>query len=99
MGDYNADGKIDIAVSTASNNTNILKNTSTGSTITMARSALTVGHNQIGVDFADFDGNTVPELILAGGVSNNIVIFRNNPIPDTTPVPYNHLTLPTKRKV
>lgn len=88
LGDYNADGRVDIAVSTGSNSTNILKNTTTGSTITMVRSALTVGNNQIGVDFADFDGNSVPELIVAGGVSNTIAIFRNNPIPDTTPITF-----------
>ncbi len=79
IGDFNGDGKPDIATSNELANTvSILKNTSASSVLSFASKVdLTVGDHPMGIAAGDLDGDGMIDLAVSNYYSYNISILRN----------------------
>ncbi|WP_433966885.1 FG-GAP repeat domain-containing protein [Tunturiibacter gelidiferens] len=73
LGDFNGDGKLDIAVASAANKVNILLGTGTG-TLT-AGTTLTAGQTPTGVAVGDFNNDGILDLAVTNSVGNTVSIF------------------------
>ncbi len=82
FGDIDGDGKPDIGVSNRnSNNISLLRNTSTIGTINAGTLASAVnfgaGTSPVGMRFADIDGDSKLDVVVANNGANNFSVFRN----------------------
>ena len=75
-GDFNSDGKLDLAVaSDGSNNVSILLGDGSGSFSSAAGSPYAVGSNPRYIATGDFNGDGIPDLVVANLLSNNVSIL------------------------
>jgi hypothetical protein len=86
--DFDADGRPDLAVTNANDNTvSVLVNTTpTGGGTASFASQLTfaVGTNPAAVSAADFNGDGLPDLVVADGNNNAVsVLLNTSPVPPT----------------
>ena len=91
FGDFNGDGKVDVAVSNNSTDSvSLFYNTNTPGNITTTSLVLfkkyPSGSQPAGVSVGDLDGDTKSDIIVANSGSNTISIFENYAVPDTTPI-------------
>ena len=93
VGDLDADGKMDIAVSKfLADSFTILRNTTTGSVIdgtsfTVDSSYfLGFGHGPLGITIADVDGDTKADIITANNSNSTISIFESFELPDASTI-------------
>ncbi|BBH40680.1 hypothetical protein myaer102_32590 [Microcystis viridis NIES-102] len=76
VGDFNGDGKSDLAVANAnSSNVSVLLGTGTGSFSTATN--FTVGSSPRSVTVGDFNGDGKSDLATANGSSNNVSVILN----------------------
>lgn len=77
-GDFNGDGKIDLAVVNASS-VKFLRNASTSGTISFVDEGtpVTTGSGPFHISSADFDGDGKADLAVSNSTSNTISFFRN----------------------
>jgi hypothetical protein len=85
IGDIDGDGKPDLAVANRNSNTvSIIRNTSTGGSISSGSFAphvtFATGSNPISVAVGDIDGDGKPDMVTANQGSNNVSVIRNNPL-------------------
>ncbi|MBB5343303.1 MBG domain-containing protein, partial [Tunturibacter empetritectus] len=73
LGDFNQDGKLDIAVASATTGVNILLGTGTG-TFT-AGTTLTAGTTPTGIAVGDFNNDGIQDLAVTNAGSNTVSIF------------------------
>ncbi|NYF54053.1 beta strand repeat-containing protein, partial [Tunturiibacter gelidoferens] len=73
LGDFNGDGKLDIAVASAANKVNILLGTGTGTFTT--GTTLTAGLTPIVVAVGDFNNDGILDLAVTNAVGNSVSIF------------------------
>ena len=81
-GDFNLDGKIDIAVSSGSTNQLILfAGSGNGSFSVAPGSPLNVGNTPQAICSGDFDGDTKPDLAISdwGGTKVNVLLNKKEP--------------------
>jgi hypothetical protein len=81
VGDYNGDGKPDIAVSDSSN-VAVLLNTTTGGTLSFAaQQTFAVGNsanpNPIGIAAVDVNGDNKPDLVVSNNGDNTVSVLLN----------------------
>ncbi|MBK8381716.1 MAG: VCBS repeat-containing protein [Ignavibacteria bacterium] len=77
IGDFNSDGKPDIAAAN-SGNICLFRNTTTSSTITFAsRVNLSTGTSPKSVTVADIDGDGKPDIVNTNAGDDNVSVFRN----------------------
>ena len=82
IGDLDGDGKPDLAVGNAGDNSvSVFRNTSATGSITTgsfaAKVDFTTGPNPYSVAIGDLDGDGKPELTVANNSSNSVSVFRN----------------------
>jgi hypothetical protein len=82
-GDFDGDGKTDIAISNANSgnagSVSIRRNTSTNGSITFTENlTIPVGNGPHGVSIADLNADGKPDLIVTAGNSGVIAVFKNN---------------------
>ncbi len=84
-GDFDGDGKIDLAVAnTGSATFSLLKNTSNNGTISFAPKVdYITGNGPVGIAWGDIDGDNKLEIVTANYSANKISVFRNISIPGT----------------
>ncbi|HXH65694.1 MAG TPA: FG-GAP-like repeat-containing protein [Candidatus Limnocylindrales bacterium] len=76
VGDFNLDGKQDIAVANAEDNdVVILMGKGDGSFAAASNSPITVGRRPVALAIADFNGDGKPDLAVANLLSSNVQIF------------------------
>ncbi len=78
IGDLDADGRPDIAVTNAGSSTvSVFKNKSTSSLSFNPKVDFSAGTNPLGIAIADMDIDGYPDLVISNVTSNNASIFRN----------------------
>ncbi|PQJ13079.1 hypothetical protein CJD36_004870 [Flavipsychrobacter stenotrophus] len=93
FGDFDGDGKTDMAVSLGFVNTvAIYKNAYTGGAISASSFTLNatlstgLGSNPAGVTIGDIDGDHKPDLVVGNIGTDNVSIFKNTSMPDTNSI-------------
>ena len=85
MGDFNGDGKLDLATANySSTNMSVLMNTTTpgASTPTFsAKTDFTTGSGAIWISIADMNGDGKPDVATANSISNTVSVFFNTTTP------------------
>jgi len=87
VGDFNADGKIDLAVvnqttlanpSVAQGNVVVLQGNGDGTFTQFPGSPITVGINPVAIASADLDGNASADLAIVNNTDNTVTVLLNN---------------------
>ena len=79
VGDFNRDGKPDLAIANAgSNNVTVLLNSGTGSFTPAPGSPFPAGSNPDSVAVGDFNGDGNPDLAIANFASDNVTVLLGN---------------------
>jgi len=78
-GDFDGDGKPDIAVTNSSSNTiSVFRNTCTSGTISFAsRVDFATGSTPIGIAIRDLDGDGKSDIVVANVTGNSVSVFQN----------------------
>jgi hypothetical protein len=73
-GDFNGDGKLDLAVLDASSNVTVLLGDGSGG-FTTAPNSPAVGHNPVGIASGDFNGDGKPDLAITNAGDNSVTVL------------------------
>lgn len=81
--DLDGDGKADVMTADATSNTvSVLRNTSTGSTITTAAPmSFSLSTQPTGLITGDVDGDGLQDMIVSSSYGNTVSVFRNTSVP------------------
>jgi len=75
VGDFNGDGKLDIAFANEDNTVSVLLGTGNGGFTNVPGSPFTVGGGTTGVAVGDFNGDGKPDLAVTNATSNNVSVL------------------------
>jgi hypothetical protein len=87
VGDFNADGKVDLAIvnqstlanpSVSQGNVVVLQGNGDGTFTQFAGSPITVGINPVAIASADLDGNASADLAIVNNTDNTVTVLLNN---------------------